>query len=155
MTRAASDCEICDRIAMFAPDNPSLIAELETGYAVLADNQYYDGYTIFLAKRCVPELHELPPDERARFLGEMALVAEAVFRAFAPRKLNYELLGNSVAHLHWHLIPRYDDDPHPTWPVWSNEAFRQAPRRTPIAPQLLRERRERARRTLAEVRAAS
>ncbi|MHB8685392.1 MAG: HIT family protein [Dehalococcoidia bacterium] len=155
MSGAAADCEICDRIAGFAPENPYLIAELETGYAVLADNQYYDGYTIFLAKRCVPELHELPPDERARFLGEMALVAEAVFRAFTPRKLNYELLGNSVAHLHWHLIPRYVDDPNPRWPVWSNEAFHQAPHRTPIEPERLRERRVRVQRALAEVRASS
>jgi diadenosine tetraphosphate (Ap4A) HIT family hydrolase len=138
-------CEICERIARFTPENPYLIAELETGYAVLADNQMYRGYTIFLAKRCVPELHELPRDERSRFLEEMALVAEAVFRAFEPRKLNYELLGNSVAHLHWHLIPRYADDAKPRWPVWSNEAFLHAPRRSDIDRDELETMRERVR----------
>ena len=61
----------------------------------------------------------------------MAQVAEAVFRAFAPRKLNYELLGNSEAHLHWHLFPRYADDPNPLWPVWNNEAFMQASPQSP------------------------
>jgi len=133
----AEGCEICQRIERFTPENPYLVAELETGYAVLADNQFYDGYTIFLAKRCVPELHELPRDERTRFLDEMAQVAEAVFRAFAPRKLNYELLGNSVSHLHWHLFPRYADDPNPRWPVWSNEAFVQASRTAEVDPAKL------------------
>ena len=150
----SDDCEICERVARFTSDNPYLVAELETGYAVLADNQYYPGYTIFLAKRCVPELHDLPRAERSRFLEEMALVAEAVFRAFAPRKLNYELLGNSVSHLHWHLFPRYEDDPDPQWPVWSNQAFLQAPRRTPLDPQQLASLRERLQRAFAQLQAS-
>jgi diadenosine tetraphosphate (Ap4A) HIT family hydrolase len=53
----------------------------------------------------------------------MSLVAEAVFRAFTPRKLNYELLGNAVPHLHWHLFPRHSDDPHPRGPVWEDLEF--------------------------------
>ena len=150
----SSDCEACHRIARFTPDNPYLIAELDTGYAVLGDNQHYRGYTIFLAKQCAPELHHLAPDIRVRFLSEMADVAEAVFRAFEPRKLNYELLGNSVAHLHWHIFPRYDNDTNPRWPVWNNDEFLQAPRRTDIAPAVLAEMRERVQRALADGRGA-
>ena len=146
-----SDCEICRRIERMTPDNPYLVAELETGYAVLADNQHLPGYTIFVSKNCAPELHDLSPDVRSRFLNEMALVAEAVFRAFAPRKLNYELLGNSVAHLHWHIFPRYDDDPNPMWPVWNNDEFLRAARTTPLDPAELAERRERLQRALAQL----
>ena len=149
----ADSCEICERIARFTPDNPYLIGELSTGYAVLGDNQYYRGYTIFVAKQCVPELHDLPLDVRLRFLAEMSQVAEAVFRAFEPRKLNYELLGNSVSHLHWHLFPRYADDPHEQWPVWSNEAFLQAPRRTEMATAELAGLRERVRDALVSTQA--
>lgn len=148
----AGGCEICERTARFTPDSPYFIAELESGYAVLCDNQFYRGYTIFLAKRCVPELHELPGRERSLFLDEMAVVAEAVYRAFMPRKLNYELLGNGVPHLHWHLIPRYDDDPKPRWPIWSNEAFLAAPPLTPIDAPDLADLRARARAALAAVR---
>jgi diadenosine tetraphosphate (Ap4A) HIT family hydrolase len=146
------DCEICERISRFTPDHPYLIAELETGYAVLADSQYYRGYTIFLSKHCVPELHDLPPVVRARFLEEMALVAEAVFRAFAPRKLNYELLGNSVWHLHWHLFPRYANDPNPQWPVWSNPDFIEASPRAEIDTAELASLRDRVREALTTVR---
>jgi diadenosine tetraphosphate (Ap4A) HIT family hydrolase len=134
-----------------AEANPYLIAELQTGYAVLGWNQTIPGYTIFLSKTCVPELHELDRDTRARFLEDMATVAEAVFRAFSPRKLNYELLGNSVAHLHWHIFPRYHDDPNPAWPVWNNEAFVKAARVTEVDPAVLAERRERARNALRAI----
>ncbi len=84
----------------------------------------------------------------------MAFVAEAVFRAFEPRKLNYELLGNSVTHLHWHLVPRYADDPNPQWPIWSNQAFLDAPLRTEIEPAELASLRERIQRPLAAVRSS-
>ena len=40
----------------------------------------------------------------------MSIVAEAASRAFAPEKMNYELLGMGDAHLHWHLYPRRKGD---------------------------------------------
>jgi diadenosine tetraphosphate (Ap4A) HIT family hydrolase len=138
-----NDCSICRYISRLHASNPDLIAELSTGYAVLGENQLYEGYTIFVAKRCVPELHDLPAAERTTFLDEMARVAEAVFRAFSPRKLNYELLGNSVPHLHWHLFPRYAEDPNPEWPVWNNPEFLDAPRRTGVSDDELRARSQR------------
>ena len=100
----------------------------------LADIQYHEGYTVFVAKRCVAELHELPNLVRDEFLHEMALVAEAVFDAFQPRKLNYELLGNGAAHLHWHLFPRHTDDARPSGPVWKDPGFLEALERGPVDP---------------------
>lgn len=48
-------------------------------------------------------------------------VADAITKAFAPRRLNYENLGNVVPHVHWHIIPRYDapKDPDPGSTVWT------------------------------------
>ena len=63
------------------------------------------------------ELSELGPD-RAAFLDEMATLAQAIEACFRPHKLNYELLGNQVPHLHWHLFPRSADDPDRLRPVW-------------------------------------
>ena len=48
----------------------------------------------------------------------MSLVGEAVFDAFQPSKLNYEMLGNTDGHLHCHIFPRYKNDPLPKMPVW-------------------------------------
>jgi diadenosine tetraphosphate (Ap4A) HIT family hydrolase len=35
-----------------------------------------------------------------------------------PDKINLASLGNMVAHLHWHVIPRFADDPHFPQPIW-------------------------------------
>lgn len=48
----------------------------------------------------------------------MSLVAEACYKAFHAEKMNYELLGNGDAHLHWHLFPRKTGDMEKEGPVW-------------------------------------
>jgi diadenosine tetraphosphate (Ap4A) HIT family hydrolase len=117
-------CELCSGAARIeAGEDPWAIARVTTGYVKLCATQYFRGYTFFAAKQCVPELHDLPPDVRGAHLLEMAEVAHALVRAFHPKKMNYEALGNGVPHLHWHLIPRYDTDPHPRGPVWEDLAF--------------------------------
>ncbi|MBI4093644.1 HIT family protein [Candidatus Kaiserbacteria bacterium] len=114
------NCLICERIRLIqAGKNPYFVVELETGYVVLCDYQLFKGYTLFLAKQHKRELRELNVKRRMEFLCEMSLVAEAVFRAFKPAKLNYELLGNSEPHLHWHIIPRYRNDLRTRLPIWS------------------------------------
>jgi diadenosine tetraphosphate (Ap4A) HIT family hydrolase len=120
-------CQICtDNDAIAAGDDSQAIARLRTGYVKLARVQYIRGYTTFAAKRCVQELHELEVSDRALFMYEMAEVAHSVWRAFSPRKLNYELLGNGEPHLHWHLFPRYETDAKPQWPVWSDAGLHEA-----------------------------
>jgi len=120
-----SNCLICKRIGKIKKgSNPYFVKELKSGYVVMADHQFYEGYTLFLSKTHVRELHELKND-RETFLNEMALVAEAVYKAFRPNKLNYELLGNTDSHLHWHIIPRYADDPNRKLSIWeTNEQVR-------------------------------
>ena len=54
----------------------------------------------------------------AVFLEEMAVLAAAIEACFLPLKLNYELLGNQVPHLHWHIFPRSITDPDRRRPVW-------------------------------------
>ncbi len=114
-----TDCLICERIAQIRTGtNPYFVAELTTGYVVLGDFQYWRGYTLFLCKHHALDLHDLDADFRRTFLWEMSEVAAAVYRAFRPHHLNYELLGNSEPHLHWHLFPRYKDEPFAGKPVW-------------------------------------
>ncbi len=48
----------------------------------------------------------------------MSIVAEAVFNIYKPDKMNYELLGNGVPHLHWHLVPRVAGDTPKKGPIW-------------------------------------
>jgi diadenosine tetraphosphate (Ap4A) HIT family hydrolase len=82
------------------------------------NDQYYPGYTLVIAKTHATELYHLPENESIQYCQDMLRVAKAIATVFQPRKMNYELLGNTVAHLHWHLIPRYGWDSNPQRPIW-------------------------------------
>ncbi len=104
-------CLICERIDwILSGKNPYFVKELETGYVVIGDHQHFKGYTIFLCKEHVTELHHLPRDFRDKHLSEMADVSQAVSTAFSAEKMNIESLGNGDNHLHWHLFPRKAGD---------------------------------------------
>lgn len=112
-------CEICKRIRQIKQGtNKYFVMELKTGYVVLEDNQFFKGYSLFLCKKHVKELHKLPSSYKLTFLTEMSLIGEAIYQTFKPKKLNYELLGNKYPHLHWHIIPRYLDDLYNKKPIW-------------------------------------
>lgn len=113
-------CAVCERIDQIKRgENPYFVRELRTGYVVMGDSQRMKGYTLFLCKQCAAELHLLEPGFRDEFLHEMAVVAEAVYRAFKPEKLNYELLGvGRGVHMHWHIFPRRAGDTPKSGPVW-------------------------------------
>ena len=119
MKNMPNKCLVCERISkILKNNNPYLVAELETGYVVVGDFQYFKGYTLFLCKQHKTELHQLDKDFKIKFLKEMSEVAEAVNIAFRPKKLNCELLGNTDAHMHWHIFPRYGNDQEPKASIW-------------------------------------
>ncbi|MBD5392769.1 MAG: HIT family protein [Lachnospiraceae bacterium] len=114
------NCGVCERIKLTQEGkNPFFVRELKTGYVVLGDIQRFKGYTLFLCKEHATELHFLEKDFKCVFLEEMSLVAEAVYNAFHPDKLNYELLGvGNGVHMHWHIFPRRMGDTSEPGPVW-------------------------------------
>jgi diadenosine tetraphosphate (Ap4A) HIT family hydrolase len=71
----------------------------------------FKGRTLIIYGKHVTELYHLILEDRQQCFEEMVRVAEALDKSFHPDKMNYFIFGNVVAHLHWHLIPRYKDDP--------------------------------------------
>src|SRR5262245_51733497 len=112
------DCPFCRKLA--APDGwpaADVVWQFPHAVAVLGPWQIYTGYCVLVSRAHATELSQLGPD-RAAFLEEMTTLAQAIEACFRPHKLNYELLGNQVPHLHWHLFPRSADDPDRLRPVW-------------------------------------
>ncbi|WP_447979871.1 HIT family protein [Candidatus Nitrospira bockiana] len=72
-----------------------------------------------MLNRHATELFELSGEERGQLVEELNEVSAALNSAFDAVKINYELLGNQVPHMHWHLIPRLRTDPAPREPVWT------------------------------------
>jgi diadenosine tetraphosphate (Ap4A) HIT family hydrolase len=114
-----SDCLFCRKLAdLDALPPEEVVWRFPHGVALLGTWQYYHGYCLLIARRHATELSDLGAEERREYLVEMCLLARAIEEAFRPRKMNYELLGNQVPHLHWHLFPRYGHDADALKPVW-------------------------------------
>jgi len=86
--------------------------------AILGPWQSYHGYCILVSRIHATELNQLGDEERLTFLDEMCLLAKAIEDCFHPKKLNYEMLGNQTPHMHWHVIPRYQNDTDFAHPIW-------------------------------------
>jgi diadenosine tetraphosphate (Ap4A) HIT family hydrolase len=109
-------CPMCRR---WDDDADLRIAELEHSFVVLNRDQYFPGYTLLFTRQHVTELFHLDRTVRCGLMEEVSCVAEALFSAFRPDKINYELLGNMVPHIHWHLVPRYSSEPLWPRPIWA------------------------------------
>jgi len=117
MTAAA--CPFCEQLAdLKAVPADELVAELPHSIVLLGRWQYYRGYCVVVYRRHVTELSQLDDAARRGYFDDMCHVAGAIEDCFQPRKLNYELLGNQCPHLHWHIFPRYAEDPERLQPVW-------------------------------------
>ena len=112
-----SDCPLCRKVAAAGPEL-EVVWRFPHGVAFLGPWQFYHGYCLLVSRSHATELSRLSDAERRAYLDEMCLLARAIETVCRPHKLNYELLGNQVPHLHWHLFPRYADDPDALRPVW-------------------------------------
>jgi len=65
----------------------------------------------------VAEPGDLDPLQAGQYWAETLAAGRAVQALFKPVKLNYLTLGNTVPHLHTHVLPRYQDDPAPGGPI--------------------------------------
>lgn len=111
-----STCPMCLR---WQDDSDLRIAELEYSFVVLNRDQFFTGYTLLFTKQHVTELFHLDRVVRTGLIEEVSMVAKALHTLFQPDKINYELLGNMVPHIHWHLVPRFALDPLWPRPIWA------------------------------------
>lgn len=119
-------CAACGRIGRIrAGGDAELIAELSESYVVLGDSQHWEGWCTLLLKEHGEHLSELPVERQTRLFEDVARVAAAVRGVCSARRINYECLGNVMAHVHWHVIPRYGPergDAEPGATVWTRPA---------------------------------
>jgi diadenosine tetraphosphate (Ap4A) HIT family hydrolase len=112
-------CPVCDLIHTAKQEDEHLIAvgDLRFSRLFLAKNQYVLGYCVMICHRHVIEPYELTADERMMFFDDLALVGKGLQEAFSADKMNYNILGNVVPHLHAHILPRYFTDSAPNRPI--------------------------------------
>ena len=115
--------------ALRAGDDPTFVARLASGWAVLGERQVLPGYCLLLPDPVVPTLNALAGADRAAFLADMAALGDAVLSATRAVRINYAIFGNQDPALHAHVIPRFHDEPAPfvTAQPWAYDWDRAPP----------------------------
>jgi diadenosine tetraphosphate (Ap4A) HIT family hydrolase len=110
---AVAGCELC------SATGGDEIYRTEDYRVVMVDDANYPGFCRVILNDHVREMSALAGTNRAALMEAVWQVEAAVLEVMSPAKINLASLGNAVPHLHWHVIPRYDDDAHFPGPVWA------------------------------------
>lgn len=110
---SGEDCPICRD---GGPTNR--IAELDVSTLAMGDGPTaLPGTCALFLRRHAVELHELSAEEGAAFMRDAQRVSRALLQATGAIKMNYEVHGNTIPHLHVHFFPRYPGDPFQDAPI--------------------------------------
>jgi diadenosine tetraphosphate (Ap4A) HIT family hydrolase len=117
-------CPICTR-----GEPLDVVAELSSTWITAQVEAPLPGYVCVVAKQHVVEPFELPEPELVAFWREAMVAARTVNELFRPMKMNYEIHGNTIPHLHMHLYPRFAGDPYVGGSIDARRAsFTRSPR---------------------------
>ena len=113
------DCAMCaDGRAEVAHGSSRIFAGRVSDAYLVRNDVGQHGYCVVVWRgRHVSDPTELTTDEATTYFDEVLRVARAVERVFTPIKMNLEMLGNSLPHLHTHVVPRHLDDGEPGHPA--------------------------------------
>jgi len=85
------------------------------------------GYVCVSTKAHAVEPYELDDDVRHDFWADAMTVARGLADAVHPVKMNYEIHGNTIPHVHMHLFPRTPDDPYVGYPIHNRSKVTRTP----------------------------
>jgi diadenosine tetraphosphate (Ap4A) HIT family hydrolase len=96
----------------------SVIAELETSWVAMGEEgATLPGSCSLFFRRHAIELHDLTPEEAAAYMRDIRRLSRAIKMVTGAVKMNYEVHGNTIPHLHIHFFPRYVGDPFEGGPI--------------------------------------
>lgn len=86
------------------------ICELLVSRVYLFRNQFFRGRCVVAHREHKRELYKLSASELAAFMGDVTRVAKVLGDLYAPDKINYAIYGDTVDHLHFHVVPKYANE---------------------------------------------
>jgi diadenosine tetraphosphate (Ap4A) HIT family hydrolase len=106
-------CEFCESIG------GELLWQDRDCRVVRVRDEHYPAFCRVIWQRHVREMTDLAPPDRA-WLMDIVFAVETTLRDLLhPDKVNLASLGNLTPHLHWHVVPRFINDPHFPNPIWT------------------------------------
>ena len=126
MSTPASDCNCIFCKIIRGEISSHKVFEDEHAYAFLDINPFGRGHTLVIPKFHAPDLFHLPPEELAGVMPAVQRVATLLkgrlhCDGLALLQLNGEVAGQTVFHVHFHLIPRYAGQPNGWAPLSGDE----------------------------------
>lgn len=103
-----------------------IVAELEASYLTSSADGPLWGYCTVVLKRHAVELYELPLEEAYALMRDVRRASKAIQGITGAVKINYEIHGNTIPHLHVHLFPRYRGDAFEHGPI-TPRAVKESP----------------------------
>lgn len=119
---AAADCPLCTQ------EGGEVLWRDDLCRVVWVEDPDYPGFCRVILNAHVREMTDLAEDQRQRLMAVVFALEAAVREVLQPDKVNLASLGNQVPHLHWHVIPRFEDDRHFPDPIWAVPRRRWRPR---------------------------
>ncbi len=119
-----ADCPLCD------VRGETVLWQDAFCRVILADEPDYPGFLRVILNAHIREMTDLSAADQMALMRVVWVAESALREVLAPDKINLASLGNVVPHLHWHVIPRFADDPHFPNPVWGAKQ-RGTPRAAP------------------------
>lgn len=113
MSRAPNDCVLC------AEDGGRLIWRDDVLRVIAVDEPRLPGYTRVLWQAHIAEMTDLTNADRAHVMRVVYAVEEIQRQVLGVDKVNLASLGNMTPHLHWHVMPRWRDDPWFPDSIWA------------------------------------
>lgn len=110
--RDGRECPIC-----LSGRPLDVIAERDTSWVTAPAAAPLPGYVCVVSKQHVVEPFELSPADQTAFFRDVMQVARSLAGLFDPVKMNYQISGNTLPHLHMHLYPRFAGDPFAGLPI--------------------------------------
>ena len=108
LAETLADCPLC---ALRDARGPGFVAELDAGVLVVDPVQRYPGKATLVMRQHVPvgDMLDLPDTTLLALHADVVRAARAVRAATGAAWVNLALFANLAPHVHWHLVPRFDD----------------------------------------------
>ena len=126
-------CELCTTAGGV------VLWESPTCRVVRVDDPDYPGFCRVIWNEHVREMTDLDPDQRLKLMALVFGVEKVVRALFSPDKINLASFGNMTPHLHWHVIPRWQDDRHFPEPIWGKTHRSERQSRRAVDDETLRQ----------------
>lgn len=105
-----NDCFYCVKDSRLT-DLMIKVCDLEASTLYMFKEQTYKGRLLVAYKEHASEICDLTDEERNTFMKDVARAAQAMHKVFSPAKVNYGAYGDTMKHLHYHLVPKYENGP--------------------------------------------